>query len=238
MPRDLGDILNQKKELLRDASPWAFLYEVRVPTEPATRLRVTNYRTPLTFGTNSLGNPVQYYPAAVTNSGVTITNEGDLPTVRVTVTNQPLMVDGDVKIPKPTTVLEDHFGLTGQPAVMRVVDTLSLDDLSAQVEVDLQVTRVGCDGQNVTFELGLPALQRMPFPGRRYTGIRCSAIFGSPECGYIIPEFPTDEIGGGFSFCTRTLAACEIRGLDEEARSVPVEHPFRINLYKALVGSI
>lgn len=238
MPRDLPDVFEPKKEALADGDPWIWLYEVEIPSSPATRLRVTDHRTVVNFGTDSSGNDVDYLPISVRHGGFRISDNGDLPSFDITVPNQPLVLDGEQYVPKPVELLEAYDGLIGQPVVVRLVSACNLDDETAQIRIDAQVSNVSVNDKSVAFSLSLPGVQRLKFPSRRLTGKRCTAIFGSGDCGYAIPASPTDTVGGGFSFCTRTVDACDERGDDEEARGLERLHPKRFNGFPALVGLI
>lgn len=218
MPRDVTHAMTQLQMLLELPYPFAWLYEVEVPKDPAERLRVTNHTQAVPFGQNSLGEELVYQPASVTNGGFASNIDGDLASIQVTVANQDLAL---------RQTLEEHNGLKGQPAVVRLVNIATLDDPEAQIEFRAEVARSKVTAEGVAFELGRFTLTSRKFPGRRFIARHGDAQFGSTECGYVIPDSPTEEVGGGFSTCPRTLTACQERGDDEVARGLDRTHPRR-----------
>lgn len=218
MSLQLPGSLNALQQLLELQYPWIWLYEVEVPTSPATRIRVTNYTEAVEFGQNSIGTPLSYTSAPIQHGGFASNLDGDLTSVTVTVTNSDLWL---------RELLEEHNGLKLQPAIVRLVNSTTLDDPAAQMTWYAEVARTKVSADAVAFELGRFSLANRKFPGRRYIARHGDAQFGAVECGYVIPASPTEEVGGGFSTCPRTLSACTIRGDDEEARGVTRTHPRR-----------
>lgn len=218
MSQELPVSLKAMQQLLELQYPWIWLYEVEVPTVPATRIRVTNYTEPVPFGQNSIGTPLTYSPAPISHGGFASNIQGDLTSLTVTVTNADLWL---------RQLLETHNGLKYQLAVVRLVNSTTLDDPQAQLRFDAEVAKSKVTAKAVAFELGRFSLANRKFPGRRYIARHGDAQFGSVECGYVIPASPTEAVGGGFSTCPRTLSACQLRGDDEVARGLTRAHPKR-----------
>jgi len=228
MARDIADALKLAQGRLHEGSPWIWLYELEIPTTPPTRYRLTNFTQKITFGTSSDGVDLVYYPAAVTHTIVRQTNEGDIPTLTVTVGNVDNVVGATV---------ESYDGLRGQPARIMAVHADSLQDPNAKIEFRLKVARVGISQEAATFELRPIAVASLMFPAWRYLSRSCRFAFGDNLCGYVIPSTPGESIGSGFSTCDKTIEQCNIRGQDESDRNVTVLHPLHYGGFQGLVRS-
>jgi hypothetical protein len=55
------------------------------------------------------------------------------------------------------------------------------------------------------------------------TTLRCTHTFGSPACGYVLPERAGNRVGLGFDRCAGTFGECVERGDDEAVRGVAPE---------------
>lgn len=213
--------------LLEDLVGFAWLYEARVPTTPATRIRITSYSTILNFGTygpgaTNPGDPIPYYPASVKHAPIRENADGDLPKLRVTVGNGRRLA---------SDILRVHNGLKGMDARILLVRLDSLDDPAAAMRFHFEVERSGAEESVVALDLGQSHLQRAQDPPFRFESNGCVHLhtsgFGGAACGYPIPPSPTETVGGGFSTCPGPFGACTIRGDDEEARGLPRLHPER-----------
>lgn len=227
MARDLHGILKAHQHELRDEFPWVWLYELEVPTSPKTRYRLTNYTSEIEFGTNTAGEPLVYSPYPCTHGSITQTRKGDLPTLRVTIQNA---------AKETGLTVDEHGGMIGQRAVVRLINMEALDEPTAQIRWDAEVKRVSVRAELVTFELSSYNIYRSKFPRWRYMSQHCNFRFGGPECGYIIPPTPGETVGTGFSTCSKQYSACEERGDDETARAVDVRHPMRYGGFRGIPG--
>lgn len=97
---NLNPIFFAEKNALASGVSWLWLYEVEVPTNPATRYRMTTLRRQVNFRGNL------YYPFPVTHSAVRLNEKGDLPRVQLTVAN----VSRELM-----STLNTYKGLVGQP---------------------------------------------------------------------------------------------------------------------------
>ncbi len=218
MARELDQGMIDAQARLHEATPWIWLYELEVPTSPATRYRLTDYSQSVEFGVDPDGDPLVYSPAAVTHGVVKQTREGDIPTVTVGVGNV------DTAVGK---VIDTHGGMRGQPARIMLVRADTLDDPNAKIEFKARVARVGIREQTATFELRPVALGTAMFPRWRYLSQSCRFNFGGNLCGYQIPAAPGESVGTGFSTCAKHVEDCEQRGDDEVARLLERLHPLR-----------
>lgn len=219
MPRDLHSVLQAHQQQLRDESPWVWVYDFQVPTDPLTRYRITNYTEPVPLGTDPEGMPILYSPYPIDHGEIELTREGDLPSIRVSIANS--------RNDEIGATLEEYGGLLGEPAVVRLINIAAGGTSSAQVRFDAQVSRVRMTHEIVTIELAAENLRKARFPRRRYLRSHCPFQFGDADCGYTLPAAPGEAIGDGFSFCPKSLEGCTDRGLDEVARALPQAHPER-----------
>jgi len=211
---------------LENASPFAWLFEVEVPTSPPTRFRFCNQDSPVNFGVNSDGDPIVYDPLQIRVGNWAQGKSGDLPELTVTVSN----IRGDVG-----AVLEAHGGLNNAPVIVRIVNLATLLDQNAQIRFDGNVRSVSVTNRVATFVIANYNLYQETVPAHRFMRNNCASLFGGPRCGYIIPESPTGVVGGGFSTCAKHLDACTERGADEVARAVAQLHPARFGAFRGLV---
>lgn len=201
----------------QDGMVW--LAEVEVPTSPPERVRVTSNNEPINFGESLAGVPNRYTPFPLKVGVITRTREGDLPQIQVVVGNARWRLAG---------LMEDHDGLIGQKAVVRLVSLGELDNLSAQLRFDGEVVSSRMNTEVVSFSIGSFNLKKISFPRNRYVSEHCRFVFGSPECGYAL-NHPL----ASFTTCPRTIAACTARGDDEEdVMGVERLHPERFGGFR------
>ena len=229
MTQPLTPALELHRNRLRDEWPWIWLYAVRLPTSPVSWIRITNALQPVEFGRDSAGARVLWTPFPVTHDQVRETNSGDLPTINVQVGNPTLEI---------ARLIDTYGGLTGQKAVIRLVNMVDLLDTRSQIEVHAEVQRARVTAKTCTFSLSSYDLYKRKFPRWRYLSFSCRWQFGSPECGYSIPASPGETVGTGFSTCNRTFEACGDRGDDEEARGVTRLHPKRMGWWPGIPRSV
>lgn len=209
---------------LRDPDPNVWLVEVEVPTDPPTRFRLARNPEPVTFGVDSTGAGLVYSPYPIRIGEFQETVEGDIPTLSLEIGNPTRELSAAVDL---------YDGLVGAPVVIRLVN---LGDLSAGAlfEERAEIRRVRVTAQACTFVLAAYSLYRVKFPAWRHLAYSCRWQFGGVECGYLIPSSPGETVGTGFSTCGKTFAACGVRGADELARSVTVNHPKRFGAFPGL----
>lgn len=206
--------------------PFVWLFEVRVPTEPATRFRITNYSETITRGTDNQGHPIIYYPFPVAHGDILSQTKGNLSDLTINVANVTLEL---------SHLLDQYDGLSDQPVVIRIVHIQGISDLNAEERWDGRVVSCRVTDEVATFQIAATNLTKTLFPKNRLNALDCGARFGEPSCGYVIPASPGNTVGTGFSFCPKELVACEERGADEAARGVTVLHPRRFRACPGLV---
>lgn len=212
MTRQLTASLTAEAGKLRTLNPWVALLEVEVPTSPATRYRLAANPEPIVF------NGQTYSPFPFTIGEIRTTGEGDIPVIDVTVQNASLVIGH---------AIDEYDGLTGQPARVLFVNTADLLNPASVIAEDATIQNASVSADAVTFTLSAYSLYQLPIPAQRYVARGCRWVFGSAECGYVIPTGATNTVGGGFNLCRKSLAQCRERGADEAARSVTVLHPKR-----------
>lgn len=218
-------VLEAATKQLDGLGAYFWLLEVRVPTDPPTRFRVTSNSKPVIRGTDSGGHPIIYYPFPVAHGDLLQQTRGDLTDITFNVANVTLEL---------SQVLDRYDGLTGQPVVIRLVHADGVADPDAEYRTDGKVIRCHVTDQVASFTVSATNLTKALFPKRRMLAFCCASRFGGVECGYAIPASPGETIGTGFSTCSRELEACEERGADETARGLTAQHPKRFNAFPGM----
>jgi lambda family phage minor tail protein L len=218
-------IVDSAKNQLENSAPFIWLVSVKIPSDPPTRFRATNYHAQVERGTSTAGDPLVYYPFPIAFGDHRQSQSGDLPTSTINVANVSLEL---------MTTLHTYKGLVGQEIVVRWVRADALEDPGAEYKFVGQITSCVVDDRVASFTFGTRNLQQAPFPRNRWVANHCQWRFGTAECGYKIVTGGTNTVGGGFTFCPRTLTACEERGDDETARSLTSQHPLRFGGYPGI----
>ena len=213
MARDLSPTANLHRNQLESEYPWIWLYELQTNATPPTRYRLTNFTQTVRHGQSNLGVPLKYSPAPIIHSDIEDTADGSLPTMTFTVGNAGPMIANTV---------DGADGFVGLPMTIKLVSVLDLDNPEAAIEQSGEVVSASVTTDGIAFKVSSFNLYQLQFPPFIYSRRRCRWIYGSPECGMNI-----NAAGIGFTSCPRTLTACEERGDDEVARSLPRRHPAR-----------
>lgn len=217
MAHDISDIWEARRRQLADELPWIWLYEFEVPTDPPTRYRFTNQDTPINFGQSDTGVSITYYPFPIVHGPLEETDEGDLPQIQVQVGYPDLEM---------RAVLDEHNGLTGQRAVVRLVHAAALDDPGSQLRFDGQVTstRILAGGERVAMTISSRNLKQHKMPSNKYSRLYCRHQYGGPECGFNLND---PALVLAHPSCPKTISACKERGDTEVANGLPRLHPLR-----------
>ena len=204
------------------------LIEVTVPnTTPKSVYRLANYDRSVRYDSSSAGAALIYSPFDVAVGDFRDTKSGDLPQVQVGITNVTLEL---------SSLVDQYLGLTGETVRILTVNAAALTDPQARILFSGKIVSCEADQNTILFTLGQPSLARASFPARRSLTKCAVARFGDSDCGYTIPVAPTEAVGGGFSFCRRTLADCKNRGLDEVARGLTQLHPKRFDGFPGIAA--
>lgn len=225
-------VVDSWKNQLEQSSPIIWLISLKVPSEPPTRIRITNFNAQVARGVNSVGDPLIYSPFPIAIGDFRQTSGGDLPSTTINIANADLQLK---------TIINQYKGLIGQEIVIRWVPIDDLQTPEAEGKFVGSITGCNVDAGVISFTYGARNLQKASFPRNRYISNHCQWRFGTEECGYSIPasgsppvSTATNTVGGGFDFCPRTLEACEERGEDEDARGLPILHPKRFGGYPGI----
>lgn len=213
--RDLPSGMTAHARQLREEHPFIWLYEFAVPTEPdASRFRITNARTAVSFGQTSSGTPLVYSPFPVTHSEIRETAAGDLVQFSIQVGNPSLFL---------AAIMEEHDGLKGRACVVRLVDSLHLDNPAAQIRFDMEVIDPTFMNEKLLqVTLGKYNVTQLSSPPHKYTRHVCGSRveYKGVLCGYV----------GSLATCDRSLDGpngCTMHGDDEVANGLPRQHPER-----------
>lgn len=218
MSKALTQLMEQHANQLESESPWRWLYEIEVPTDPVTRYRLTNNTRALQFGTTSLGVPLTYYPFPIFHGGIKEGSNGNLPSIDVSVAN----VSREI-----SQALATHNGLVGQRVVIRLVNHAELLNSQAQIREDSIVRGVRVTQEIVTFTLAAGNLYERQLPARRITSGHCGFQYGGAACGYSLET-------GNLATCSKLKDGdngCTEHGDDEVANGLPRRHPERFGAF-------
>lgn len=235
--RSMSALQKAHKNQLREETPWVWLYETSVvtitpgidplpDTETITWLRVTNYDSPIPHYSSSTGVPVLYHPIPIVHGGYELSKGGDLPTFTVTMAN--ISHGGANADDRISDLLDSQSGLVGRDVTVTMMNIQALDDPSSHIVFESEVSGSTASQPAVVMDLTPSTLFNSQFPPYRFTGANCRFQFGGTMCGYEISDLASNTVGGGFNFCTKSLAACEERGADEAIRVETIQrHPER-----------
>lgn len=181
--------------------PFAWLLEIRVPTDPVTRYRLCNQKRVVEYGENSAGEAITYYPAGFTVSTLEETSDGSLPEIKVEIGNASLEL---------RQTLEDYNGLVDQDVILRLVNLALLNDTGHGITWQGQMGEPTITAQGISFTISAVNLTERTFPGRRHVAAVCKhPKFGEGACPY-----PVADAGAAYSTCPRSYEACVARGTD------------------------
>lgn len=207
----LPAIFFQEKNLLATGERWIWLYELEVPTDPATRYRFVRDPQQVTFRGNI------YYPFPIAHSTVKEDAEGNLPVMTVTVSS----VSREI-----ISTLESYRGLVGQPFRIILTHELALVAGTALAQHDFKILGTTASATAVSAKLGDVSLYDVSIPGTRMLKHYCRHQYRGGACGYSVDEADANYL----SSCDKTLDGpngCTFHGASETSASVPVIHPER-----------
>ena len=174
------------KNLLSNPDPWLLLFDIGVPSTPASILRIVNNNGDVEFG----GHTYSAFPVSV--SLLKQQNAGEIPVLSARLSNVTLAVQA---------YLEDYDGLIGEEVTMYCVNSAYLAEDYSALTWSFNITACKTDANWIDFGLGLPSPLRRRFPLYRYMPDYCSWIFKGAECKY----------AGTDTFCKKTLNDCQGR---------------------------
>lgn len=187
---------------LTNIAPWMFLFDIHATDTDLFYL--TSNNEAVTFD----GHTYQPFPIVI--SDFNQDNEGNLPSLTVTVSNVSREVEAYV----------ESGAILDRTVYIRVVHADHLDDASHQIIDRFIVTECSSTVESISFTLGLPNLFEISFPRQRYIRGRCRHKYKSLQCGY----------AGSIAACDKTLDGvngCRVHGDDEINRGLARLHPLR-----------
>lgn len=226
MSKQLGQFSRIAKNAIENTAPFVWLYQIDLAAtddEDFQQLRLNSLSRQVEFGQDDEGEPLLWYPAPVSNSGLKENADGDLPTLSLT-----LGSSGYKLVP----AIDKRGGLIGSRVVITL---LTIDELSypgSGLVHDGEITGCSFTSEGVAIEVGAFNLFRAPFPSDIYSRRKCGLVFGGARCGY-----DTTASGAAFTDCPGTLLACNARGEDEDARGVIRRHPDNFLAFLGLPGA-
>lgn len=214
MARQLSAAYHEALGAKEGRDPFVWLLEVEVPTTPPTMYRLTNNPEPVEYGQTSAGAAITYSPAGIEFEVLEESGDGSLPEMQITLPNASQFA---------RQVLEDHRGLTGQPATLYLVNVGLLSGPDVAIRWRGEIGEPTVTVASLTLPLSSRNLTDLPFPSRRDLADSCAVRkFGSGPCPY-----PVEHPSAAYSSCPRTRAACEDRGTDMVSIGFPALLPKR-----------
>lgn len=209
-------------QAISGTSPFVWIYEIEVPTDPETRYRFAgNYTTSVTFRGNI------YYPFPVTHSITREESDGSLQGTSLIVSN----------ITRQTiSVLKTHNGLIGQPVRIMLVNTFELASGIPMMETDYTIGSIEIDDISVRASLVLFNAYASMFPSNKLTRGHCRLQYRGAGCGYIVPE-----ADGGLPTCDQSHDGpngCVVHGESEVAAGYTQQHPSRFGGFPGIPRQI
>lgn len=168
-----------------DEQPYVWLFDVEIPTDPPTRVRITTAGEPVEYEFASDGSPLVWQPYPFTVESIRENTESDLPSIRVAVSNIAREVQA---------LIEEYDGLIGQPCRLRLVHLGTLA-AGAYIIYRGEVISLTADEQVIGFEMGSYSLQRQLMPSQRALRDYCRFKYKGNRCGYT----------GALPSCDKTL---------------------------------
>lgn len=212
--------LRALKNRLANPTPYIWLIEVRVPSDPPTMLRITPNPQAVTCGSNAAGDPIVWAPFPVGMGTLEQDSEGGTAEFAITVGGATREI---------MALLLAYDLLVGAPVKLHLVHADLLDDPAQRVTVSFEIATVNGDEEAVTFGLSTENLYNWFMPADRIHRDFCGFTYKGIECGFF--GDPSDTLGD----CARVRSACVLRGDWEVANGYTRQHPARFGGAPALV---
>jgi len=171
------DLNSTQRELasgLSQPNPFVWLFEVVVPSSPATMLRLAANTSHVNFGVNSNGDAIRYERAAFTVSVLSETSDGKLPSIQVAAGNPTREIQA---------LIEEYDGLIGQTAKLYLVNVGAVE-AGALMTYTGEVISTQSTEKAVSCEVGAYTLQNQRLPSNRALRDFCRFKYKSNRCGY------------------------------------------------------
>lgn len=161
---------------LVQSSPYVWLYEIEVPTDPPTMARLAAFPDSVTWGTSSTGTPLVYSSFPVRHRGMKQSTDASLPTVLLQVSNVSLEI---------AALVQAHAGLIGQRVRIFQISLADAPNGSPIQDQEFEILSTETSAGQVTVRLGHYNPRNSPFPGGRYTRDHCRFGYKTARCGYV-----------------------------------------------------
>lgn len=172
-------------------SPYVWLYEIEVPKDPPTRLRLTSHTVEVEWGTNSSGAINVYSPFPIGHRDIREDSEGSIPTTVLSVSNVTLEMQQYVQT----------YDMIDQPVRIMLVRWDDAPNGTPIRQYDFRILALRTNAEAFTATLGNYNLNRQPFPLQRCNRDFCGWGYKGPECGYTGVEATCDKTLEGSNGC-------------------------------------
>jgi hypothetical protein len=192
--RNIGPELTTQKNLLANASAWAWLYDV-FASSGAFVFRLTSHTSPIVFQDQT------YQPYPIRFEQITETLSGDLGSVELIIGN----ARRDI-----SALAEHHNGLRDERVNIRLVNLAALGTPTAiAITAAFRIRSLAITESDARVALSVHPFADLGFPRHRYMR-RCRHQFGGEACGWgynpLAPGSISPPAGVAASFtCDHTL---------------------------------
>jgi phage-related protein len=200
---------------------WVFLWDLelakRTRTLPPVVIRITSHHAPLLWPPTT---GQTFYPFPFSMSDIEQDNEGNLPSVELTIDNTARTL---------MRYVHAADGFEGNRATLYLThaDALSTSP-PQQLQVDLEVASATASDEAISLRLEMVNLNAKRLPQSRYVQGTCRWKYGGPECSF--PITATTSL----LTCGKRIVDCIERGEDELARGLPRLHPKRFGAFPGI----
>lgn len=220
MTADVSNVLITEKNRLTSASPFIWLVQVRIPSDPPQMLRMTANTEPVEYGQDFEGNPLIWDPYPLGMGEIKTDTEGGTPETALTVGNLTREV---------MALLVTYNYLLDEKVTLKLVHQDHLSDPGAVWELPFDITGCATDEELVTFALSSQNHYGFTIPNERAVRDSCRWVYKSVGCGFTL-----DPGNVSLGQCPKNFEGCKLRGDFEEAAGATRQHPKRIGSYPGI----
>lgn len=188
-PFHIGD---PRVDEIMTASPYIWLYEIEVPKDPPTRLRLAQHPTAVDWGTSSTGATLTYSPFPIRHREIVENSEGLIPTVNLQVSNVSLEMQQFVS----------DYDMVGQEVRIMLVRWEDAPGGTPLLSYTFEILALEASSLAVNARCGRYNLNKQPFPLGRFRRNFCRWRYKGKECGYAGGLASCSKLLGGDNGCT------------------------------------
>lgn len=158
------------------ATPYLWLYEFTVPTDPVTRYRFVRHPVGIEWGYSLAGAKFMYSPWPVSHDEIRQDTQASLPVTTVRISNASLEIEEAM----------ERYDFMGQECrISRILyKGPGVDDSSRLEDYRLEIQTSRITNEAVEMKCGLPNLVKAQFPSGRNRRLKCGHLYRGSRCQY------------------------------------------------------